>query len=84
MAVLILPPELRDMLRGIVEPTEFVDDAGSLLGYFNPFVSEDEAALYEKARGLFDLAEAERRLREDKTVPFENVKERLESLGVQR
>lgn len=80
MAVLMLPFELRAVLRGLQEPTEFVDDDGTLLGFYRPVPHADDE-LYDKVRAQIDLKEIEQRLQsKEPVVPFENIKQRLESL----
>jgi hypothetical protein len=51
-------------LGGIVEPIEIRDPDGKLMGHYTPFVPPELAALYDKARKLFDPVEIERRLAE--------------------
>jgi len=51
-------------LSGIVEPVEIRESTGKVLGIYTPALSAEEAALYEKARSMFDPAEMERRLTE--------------------
>src|SRR5262245_52867559 len=71
-----------DHLRGVLEPVEIRDATGKVLGVFTPHVPGEVLARYEKARKLFDPAEAERRLAEQKGqgAPFEQVMRRLEAL----
>ena len=59
MSHLIVDEGLVGRLRGLVEPIEFRDPAGKILGHDTPVVSPEEAAAYEKAKKLFDLKEAE-------------------------
>ena len=47
-------------LRGVIEPVEIRDPSGKLLGHYTPALTAEEAARYEKLKGLFDLEEAER------------------------
>jgi hypothetical protein len=54
---------LLDRLRGIVEPVEFRDPDGKVLGRYTPAVRPHVAAMYEKAKAFFgpeELEEAER------------------------
>jgi hypothetical protein len=47
-------------LRGISEPVEVRDESGAVVGLYTPARSPAEQALYEKAKGLFDLEKARR------------------------
>jgi hypothetical protein len=62
MTVLTADEVLLDRLCGIVEPVEIRDPSGKLLGHYTPALTPEEAARYEKIKGLFDLEEAERAL----------------------
>ncbi len=73
---------LLDRLRGLTEATQIRDPSGKVLGTYTPFMSAEEEALYERAMKLFDPAETERRLREEKGTarPFSEVIKRLEAM----
>jgi len=51
---------LLSQLRAVTEPVEVRDENGNVLGHYTPARSAEERALYEKARGLFDLDKAKR------------------------
>jgi hypothetical protein len=61
MGHIVANEELESRLRGFVEPVEIRDVEGRVLGTFTPQVSPEQREAYEKARSLFDLAEADRR-----------------------
>jgi hypothetical protein len=66
-------------LREVAEPVEVRDETGNVIGFFAPARPAEEQALYEKARGQFDPAELERRLREQRSkgVPLKELWDRL-------
>src|SRR5262249_45060569 len=68
-------------LSGRVEPVEIRDPNGRVMGQYTPFVSAELAALYEKAKTLFDLEEAERvAATEREGATIDEVMRRLQSL----
>lgn len=64
MNVWIADEELKQRLRGVVEPLEIRDASGQVLGHYTPTVSPEVAAAYEKAKSLFDPARTKRLLEE--------------------
>ena len=66
MAFLTVDESLQDMLQGVVEPVEFRDARGNVLGHYTPVVSPDLAEMYEKAKRLFDAKELDRIEREER------------------
>ncbi len=70
-----------DVLTGLSEPVEVCDTTGKRLGRYIPDVSAENRELYEQARRLFDFAEADRRVANDKSrVSFDEVRQRLRDL----
>jgi hypothetical protein len=65
MKVLTVTPELEAMLAQLNDETELWDADGNFIGTFTPR-DQAEAELYDRARELFDLEEADRRLKEEK------------------
>lgn len=61
MSYLTIDEKFCDHLRGILETVELRDTCGKLLGHFTPSLSDEESALYEEAKRLFDPAEIKRR-----------------------
>ena len=64
MSTITADPQLAQWLKALHEVTEIQDASGKTLGTFTPALSAEEAALYERAKQLFDPAETERILRE--------------------
>jgi hypothetical protein len=62
MNVLTPDSSLQDLLRAVVQPTEFRDSSGRILGYYTPVRSPEEAEAYARFAGLFDLDAALRTL----------------------
>jgi hypothetical protein len=58
--VLTADGSLQNLLRGVVQPTEIRDPSGRIMGYYTPVHSPEEAEVYAKVAGLFDLEEARR------------------------
>ncbi len=82
MTTLIANDVVQAFLGQVREKAEIRGTNGELLGYYEPR-QETEEELYERAKKLFDPAEFERRLAEEKDrgLTFEQVKEHLRSLG---
>ena len=72
---------LGQFLGTIKEEALIRDDQGNILGRFTP--EEKAAAIYKKARALFDPAETKRRKESEcgKGFTIEQVMERLKALG---
>jgi hypothetical protein len=70
------------LLAGLEDIAQVRDAAGNVLGYFAPS-AKAEPLLYEQANALFDPAEMERRLAEErgKGRPLREVLQRLQSLS---
>lgn len=60
MSSLTANETLQALLSGVTERTEIRDSNGKLLGYFTP-MSQEMVKKYERAKKLFDPAEASRR-----------------------
>lgn len=72
-----------DFFCGVVEPVEIRDSEGHVLGHYTPVASSKEAALYAKARALFDPEEIKRRKdrsRGEKGHSFDEVMRHLRTL----
>jgi hypothetical protein len=69
-------------LGGIVGPVEIQDENGKVIGHYTPVRTPEEAALYEKARALFDFEEAKRvaATERDQARPTAEVIARLRSM----
>jgi hypothetical protein len=82
MVILTADGPLQNLLQGIKEPAEFRDKSGKVLGHYNPVLTPEEAAQYEKLKNLFDLEEAKRvfETEKDNGYTFEGVMQHLKSL----
>lgn len=83
MNVLTADETLQDRLRGLVEPVEVRDETGKVLGHYTPVVSPEDAALYEKAKRLFDPEEIKRRkerARGETGCTLDQIMERLRAM----
>lgn len=81
MSSLTANETLQALLSGVTERTEIRDPDGKLLGYFTP-MSQEIAEKYERAKKLFDPAEAKRRKElEGERLTTEQVITKLKALG---
>ncbi len=78
---IIADESVLDFFLGLVEPVEVRDETGQVLGHYTPLVSPEEAALYEKAKTLFDPTETARILAEERGQgrPLEELWRQLQS-----
>jgi hypothetical protein len=78
MSSLTVSGMFQDLLAKASDVVEIRDSAGTLLGYFTPRSTSD-VSLYQRARKLFDVAEMQRRLRDEhgKGSSLEEVMNRL-------
>ncbi len=84
MSYLTADDAIQDFFRGVVEPVEVRDSEGKVLGHYTPVVSPEEAARYEKIKGLFDPEELKRRkASKHPGYTFEQVMEHIHSLEKQ-
>jgi len=81
MSTVTVEPLLEKWLEQLKEVTEIRDNKGNVIGTFTPNVSTEEQALYEKVKKLFDPAETERILREErgKGIPLAEFWKKMES-----
>lgn len=82
MAFLTADGHFLTRLRGLSERVEVRDPEGNVLGHYTPAMSPEVRAIHEKAKGLFDLEEAERVFATEKGGhTTQEVLRWLESLG---
>jgi hypothetical protein len=75
MTILTADDVMLARLQGLKEPVEFRDASGKVLGHYTPAVSAEQAARYEKVKGLFDVEAARRTLetQRDQGRPLEDI-----------
>lgn len=66
MGHIVADSVLLERLTGFVEPVEIRDAEGKVVGHFAPTLSAEMVERYAAAAKLFDLKEAEYRLRTEK------------------
>jgi hypothetical protein len=66
MGHIVVESSLLERLTGLVEPVEFRDAEGKVIGHYAPTLPAEVAERYAAAAKLFDLKEAEHRLRTEK------------------
>jgi hypothetical protein len=81
MSSVTVDPVVGKWLEQLKDVTELRDNQGNILGTFMPSLSVEEQVLYEKVKQLFDPAETERILREErgKGIPLAEFWKKLES-----
>ena len=86
MSHLTVTEPLLARLRGMLQPVEFRDPEGNVLGHYTPAVAPEVREMYERAKGLFDLEEAERILatEKDKGRPLQEILHELEAMSKQQ
>lgn len=76
---------MRDHLHGILEPVEVRDENGKVLGVFQPCVTPELLAAYEKAKRLIDLDKVRAvTADDDKGSSLEDVWKRIKARGPQQ
>lgn len=66
MGHIVADSVLLERLTGLVEPVEIRDAEGKVVGHFSPTLSPEMAEHYAGAAKLFDVKEADHRLRTEK------------------